>query len=196
MIVGLCGSHGTGKSTVVKEARERGIVVDDRQLARTAQAKLGWASLTEAQKSLENMWLLQNAVFHALMERDEQITEENDGLTLVERTPADAWAYARLWLFRQGIDPDADHEAIIYRKTLENHAKRYYSSFVILPIRSEIPFVAEANRADLESREFVDVHVRDFIMRNDLPHYTLKSLGPSLRGAELESYLIFLKGQQ
>lgn len=196
MIVGLCGSHGTGKSTVVKEARARGIEVNDVQLSRTAQAKLGWDKLSYAQDSLDNMWLLQNAVFQALIERDEQLANESDELTLVERTPADAWAYTRLWLFRQGIDPDTDYEAIGYRKLLENHAKRYYSSFIILPIRSEIPFVAEANRADLESREFIDVHVRDFIMRNDLPHYTLKSLGPSVRGAELEAYLIFLKGQQ
>lgn len=196
MIVGLCGSHGTGKSTVVKEARARGIEVNDIQLSRTAQVKLGWDKLSYAQDSIENMWLLQNAVFHALMERDEQIANECDDLVLVERTPADAWAYTRLWLFRQGIDPDADYEAIVYRKTLESHAKRYYSSFVILPIRSEIPFVAEANRADLESREFIDVHVRDFILRNELPHYTLKTLGPSHRGTELESYLVFLKGQQ
>jgi hypothetical protein len=192
MIVALCGSHGTGKSTVIKEAIARGIKVSDAQLSRTAQAKLGWETLTRAQDSLENMWLLQNAVVHAMLERDEALDSEE--LNVVERSPADAWAYTRMWLTRHGIDPYRDPEAIIYRKTLETHAKMAYDAFVIIPIREEIPFVEEPNRADLASREQIDQYVREFIYDCGLRYYVLKTLGPEHRGMELESYLIALKG--
>lgn len=196
MIVGLCGSHGTGKSTVVQEARARGIRVSDVQLSREAQEQLGWDSLSKAQDSLEDMWLLQNAVLTAMLRRDEQLLDDGREVTLVERTPADAWAYTSLWLTRLGLDPALDPEAVIYRKTLESHAAQCYSSLVVLPIRAEIPFVAEARRADLDSRDFIDRKVRAFIRDNALPHYTLKALAPNHRGTELESYLTFLKEQQ
>lgn len=191
-IVTICGTHGTGKSTVIKEAIARGIPVSDAQLARSAQAKLGWDKLSRAEESLENMWELQKAILHAMLDRDAELAASSE-ITIVERSPADAWAYTEMWLTRHGVDPYADPEAAIYRKTLESHARSAYLSFIILPMRDEIPFVEEPNRADLASRIAVDATVRRFINSNWLRSYELKALSPSDRGVELESYLIYLQ---
>ena len=41
-IVGLSGTHGTGKSTIINGVAELGYKVNQAQLARAAQKALGW----------------------------------------------------------------------------------------------------------------------------------------------------------
>ena len=45
-IVGLSGTHGTGKSTIINGVAELGYKVNQAQLARAAQKALGWETLS------------------------------------------------------------------------------------------------------------------------------------------------------
>ena len=191
MIYGLTGTHGTGKTTLLNAVKKRGISVNEAQLSRTAQAKLGWDKLSYAQDSLENMWLLQNAILFAMLDRDEALSNlVLDGPVIVDRTPADAWAYTAMWLTRHGIDPLYDPEATIYRKTLESHARNYYRGFIFLPMRAEIPFVEEPNRADLKSRAFVDDSIKSFLKNNFLRTHTITELEPARRAVEVDAFMV------
>ena len=93
-IVGLCGTHGTGKSTIINGIRDLGYKVNQAQLSRSAQKALGWDTLSRAQESKANMWALQYAILNAMFDRDQEALSTGE-IVLVERTPADVWAYTR-----------------------------------------------------------------------------------------------------
>jgi predicted ATPase len=182
-VVGLCGTHGTGKSTILQAVKAAGYPVVDTQLSRTAQAVLGWDSLKYAQESEENMWALQDAIMQAMYDRDLQITKSGI-VTLVDRTPADLWGYAKLWSNRLGGKVDQDRLSA-YKATCRYLAGTMYRRQLIVPIREEIPFVAEANRADEASREFHAKEVEDFVVGGGLPHAIIESIHIDYRLVEV-----------
>lgn len=186
-IVGLAGSHGVGKTTILQAIKRSGRPVDESQLSRTAQADLGWESLKPAQESQENMWNLQEAILDALQARDRRINESKV-VTLVDRTPADVWGYTKLWISRIGEDDIDMKRAERYRRRCLD-LSYYYRSMIIVPIRSEIPFVEEPNRADLQSRGFHADVVNDFIMTSEFRHVVLQSVNLDMRVIEVKSNL-------
>lgn len=179
-IVGLCGTHGTGKSTIVQGVKALGYHVNESQLSRAAQKELGWESLSIAQESEHNMWLLQEAILGAMYDRDTEIAKTKN-VTLVERTPADVWAYTVMWCNRLNINPLSNRQAISYKRRCYMMAEKY-AKFIEIKIAEQIPFVKEANRADLESRQFVSDEIAKFLI--DLPHITIASIGKDSRIAE------------
>lgn len=174
-LVGLCGTHGTGKSTLIKDMVDEGCIANTSQLSRAAQKALGWESLSKAQESVENMWQLQDAVLAAMYDRDQTIiTSKRISTVIVERTPADMWGYTAMWLDRLGVsqdDPRAKHYKAQCRQMAAN-----YLGFIRLPQHPHIPFVEEPNRADLASRNFVDDAVKDFLDSGGLPYFSLTKL--------------------
>lgn len=181
-IVGFCGTHGTGKTTLLADMVKEGAHADTTQLSRAAQKALGWESLSKAQESVDNMWALQDAILAAMYDRDKAImdrkgiVEGRSGrcVTIVERTPADMWGYTAMWLQRLGI-PESDPRAMHYKAQCRNMASNYLG-FIKLPQHPGIPFVEDPNRADLASRDFVDAAVEDFLNSGGLPYFVLQSL--------------------
>lgn len=190
-LIGLSGTHGTGKSTIINGIAEAGYQVDRSQLSRAAQKALGWETLSLAQESKENMWALQNAVMEAMFDRDQAALSRGE-VVLVERTPADIWAYTEMWCGRLMINPVTDPQAIMYKQKCREMA-RSYAHFLVVPMAAAIPFVAEANRADLASRNFVDQVIREFIESGDLRRTTIRATGKEGRIAEAASVMSFEK---
>lgn len=188
MILGICGTHGTGKSTIMNAAKEAGCKVDFSQLSRTAQKQLGWDSLSKAQESIDNMWALQDAVLQAMYDRDQRILKSGE-LTIVERTPADAWAYTALWCSRLGIDVldrfIQDKKAEIYLRMCRDLASTY-TKFVVVPPIAEIPFERDPNRADENSRSFVEKVINEFLWTGMFPLYTVSMSSRDGRAAEIQ----------
>lgn len=187
-VIGLCGTHGTGKSTVIQGLKTAGIPVDESQLSRAAQKMLGWDSLDRVHDSAENVWLLQDAILDAMYDRD-KIINESETFTIVDRTPADVAAYTLLWLMKLDyIGPENRYRYDTFRGLCRNMAANY-ALHVYFPIREEIPFVAEARRAKLEDREQHDRHISNFL--NGVKSYELRGLTPEERIAEIIAQLKF-----
>ena len=183
-VIGLSGTHGTGKSTVAREAAALGVPVNRAQLSREAQEALGWSTLAGARERLDTMWQLQGAILSRLVARDEAIARSRT-LTLVERSPADVWAYTQVWLSRHGVDWKNDPQSLQYLADLGAHAREHYAKIIYVPMRDSIPFVEEPNRADLLSRESVAKNVQDFIWAFRVPEHVLLELSPERRGREV-----------
>jgi predicted ATPase len=184
-VIGLCGTHGTGKSTVIKGLKEAGIPVDESQLSRAAQKMLGWDSLARVQESSENVWMLQDAILAAMYDRDKRINDTKI-VTIVDRTPADVAAYTLLWLFKlDHIGQENRHRYDTFRGMCRAMA-RNYARHILFPIRAEIPFVAEAQRANAEDRELHDKHIRNFLV-GSAHHHELETLTPEDRVNEIIS---------
>lgn len=182
-IIGLSGTHGTGKSTILQGVKAAGFKMDESQLSRTAQKNLGWSSLSIVEESVDNMWALQDAIIHALEERDLKI-QISEQYTLVERTPADLWAYTSLWCHRLGIDEQTDERAVTYKMRCHELAQKYYARVMVVTPNAAIPFVAEPNRADIASRKHVELCIDSFLFRGNHPTYFISSVSKEQRIAE------------
>lgn len=181
-IVGLCGTHGTGKSTILQGVKEAGITTNQSQLSRIAQKELGWDSLSKAQDSVDNMWALQDAILNAMHERDTLI-HTSQVMTVVERTPADMWAYTKMWCNRLSIDIH-DNRVVSYCKACHNLADRYLQ-FVYVPPIDAIPFKVDPHRADKESRQSVANYVSSFLSLSNHPTYKIATVSQQDRVKEM-----------
>lgn len=186
-VVGVVGAHCTGKSTIIQAVKAIGQTVDESQLSRAAQAALGWASLKPAQESQENMWELQDAILEAMKQRDDRINNSKI-VTLVDRSPADVWGYTRLWMTRLGEDKINQLKRRSYLLKCLEMADNYRSQ-IIIPIRDEIHFVEEPNRADAESRIFHEKEVEDFIFSFGYRFHIVQSIDIDMRVKEVVEYL-------
>jgi predicted ATPase len=187
-LVGLTGSHGTGKSTILQGVKQTGHRVDESQLSRAAQIRLGWPDLSQASRDAESMWQLQEAIQASMYDRDTAI-EKSGLVTLVDRTPADIWGYTSLWCARLDIDTETDRRAIMYREICRRMLERY-ARFVYVPIMKEIPFVAEARRADAASREWHDAFVGRYLWDMAVPVHIIKTVQIDCRVAEVQAVMI------
>ncbi len=185
-VVALSGTHGTGKSTVLQGVKKAGYPVVETQLSRAAQAALGWDKLSRAQESAENMWKLQDALLISMQARDEAIKKTRT-VTLVERSPADLYAYTKMWCTRLKI-PDFDERLVSYTQKCREHYEKFYTSLIIVPMVDEVKFVAEPNRADLESRVIVDRDVREFVVLHTVPSHVLYRT--SIDGRNMEAEIV------
>lgn len=190
MILGISGTHGTGKSTVT-QALKNWIQIDESQLSRSAQKSLGWDKLSIAGESVENMWALQEAILAAMYDRDIKLAA-SEYFIATERTPADVWAYTVMWCLRLGIDPLTDAHAQNYLGRCREMANRYYA-FIIVPMTDAIPFVVDPNRADLKSREMVADIIDDFLDGGGHWTHTIFSTDRMERAREAVDFLAQVK---
>lgn len=162
-LVGLSGCHGTGKTTVLNALKARGLSVVEGSLARIAQAKLGIKTVTEAPSLLDALQL-QFEIFYAMADRDRDILRNSDAeIVFVDRSPVDVYGYTHLWLMENAKAlaelPIKEYERIsdearhLFAK-LEQHGRDTYNHIIVFPLRDEIPFVAENNRANIQSRNY------------------------------------------
>lgn len=181
-VVGLSGTHGTGKSTIMNGVEKAGFKVNRAQLSRTAQKALGWESLSVAQASVDNMWALQDAILKAMRARDADIVNTGT-LTLVERTPADMWAYTKMWCARLGIDPKTDDRALNYYDNCVA-LNSNYAKILFIPMIPEVVFVEEPNRADLASRAPVEESIKDYLLNSNVNFDAIRGVSPEARVLE------------
>lgn len=185
-LVGLCGTHGTGKTSITTELEARGFAVDRVSLSRAAQASLGWSHLNKVEESEENMWALQDRILAALLERDTKIAQSGI-VTFVDRTPVDLIGYVNLWADKLDWKIDRQH----YQKYYDacwNACRNYVMQWLVI-IRDEIPFVVEDNRADEASRVFHQNIMLSFMINNDIPFRLMTSLSVNDRAEEILSRL-------
>lgn len=180
-LVGLTGTHGTGKSTILRGAKEFGVRVVESSLSRLAQAELGWETLAPAEHSEENMWLLQEQILSSMQKRDDAILGSSE-YTLVDRTPVDVISYVDMWCHRllqkyHTVDP---RRVADFRQRCLFLAARY-TQHIFVPINAAVPFISEAGRADIQSRDFHEKLVCQFILTNGLNHVVLMSADESER---------------
>ena len=187
MIIGLTGTQGTGKTTILRAAEEAGFFTDKSQLSRTVQKNLGWDSLSRAEETFDNAMALQDQVLYALYDRDVSILKTRQ-ITLVDRTPADVWAYAAHWCNYHGIDIKKNRWATGYKQLCRAAANRYLQ-FVFIPPIDEIPFVEEPHRAGLDSRNFVHDEIKAFLWDGMLPTHIFSGLTRGARSAEISSVM-------
>jgi predicted ATPase len=187
MIIGLSGTQGTGKSTVLAAAKTAGFSVVETSISRNVQAKLGWDNLSRAQESIKNMMVFQIEVASVMLSRDIQEASK-DNIVLVERTPADVWAYTNIWCARNNICVQTDPWASDYYEALKLMAK-VYTAFVIIPQVKEIPFVKDPHRADLDSRDEVDLLIRKFIAEQPQQKHEIFTISREDRSIEIVNIL-------
>lgn len=189
-VIGLTGSHGTGKSTILRGVADLNFPVSDVQLSRSAQKSLGWDNLSRATESEKDMWSLQEAILAAMYDRDIEIVRSHT-ITLVDRTPADAWGYASIWISKLKEKGKYVDEAAswAFKARCREMAVSHYHQFLIVPIRDEIKFVEEPNRASIDTRNLHERGVERFILSGDLPYSYVKSVSIDERVAEVSAWL-------
>jgi hypothetical protein len=133
------------------------------------------------------MMELQTSIAIAMHQRDMKHFESNE-IVLVERTPADVWAYTSIWCARNKVLVETDSWAQEYYNTLKLMAKAY-SCIVVVPQAKEIPFVKDPHRADFESRDEVDSLIREFIREHGSKQYEIKGVSKEERAKEICSFL-------
>ena len=189
-IVSISGSQGTGKTTFMQSLLDK-YKVHQFSMSRDAQKRLGWDRLSLAEESVENMILLQDEILNSCISRDTQlksITPETSTV-LVERSPADIWAYTELWCSRNGLDKTSFDWAIHYRRRLIEHYNLFYSGSVVLPINNHIKFVTDPNRADLASRQSVERSIIRFLELDTSAPYNILGNFPSKWKNEVDKIL-------
>lgn len=188
-LIGLTGAHNTGKSTILKGAKTFGVAVIESSLSRNAQAMLGWENLKPAEESQENMWSLQEAILASMYDRDQSVLGSFQ-FTLVDRTPADVWAYVDLWTNRldaKGLKVDEDHKQDFKNRCRVMAGK--YAHHIIVPITPEVKFEAEDNRADKEGQDYHEKAVCQFVVAGGLSHLVLLQTGINERAVKVATLL-------
>ena len=191
-ILAVSGTHGTGKSTVMRGLDALNIPVVNTQIARSAQQLLGWDSLTIAQESENNMWQLQDTILALMFDRDQGINE-NKKLSVVERCPADMWAYTKMWCTRLGVDVQSKR-AMLYKQKCRNLMNEYRGVFMLYP-SVLVPFQAEANRADIQSRDEVQEDLIEFLRSGDHTMFPIAMADKDLRISTCASIFITEKAK-
>lgn len=196
LIIAISGSQGTGKSSILSSAEDFGCYVDRMSVARTVQANLGWDKLSRVEESKEDMMQFQEEVLNVMMARDAAIAATGR-LTIVERSPADVFAYASLWCKRAGADAELDDWLNAFGRKCKAHLETY-TVVILVPISSEIPFEYDVNRADEESRTYVQDAIFEFVTfaqprDKDIQFEYLHATDRQMRGQEVAT--IWIKEQ-
>ena len=199
MIVGISGTHGTGKSTIMDALIASVQSVDRSQISRSAQKALGWATLKDATSTVESVIQFQEAVLEAMYDRDYKIlTSGINTHVFVERTPADVYSYACWWITQQHkcTEPEVVNWLSMYKQRCRVMQAKYLTTVIVQP-HPNIPFVADPNRATLENREFVRNEINRFIQDGGCSHSFINTLAPEDRAAECISAVVLqnMKGQ-
>lgn len=155
ILVAISGTHGSGKSTVLKglEANSK-FIVDDYKVSRAVQSELDVENLQELVTSFYKMKAYQDKVFEYKWAHDSALATNglDDHIILVERSFFDIAAYTEVWLSRyKRLSADQQMWWENYKaKCIE--AQSIYNGLVIVHAHPNIPFESDPNRADEESR--------------------------------------------
>lgn len=156
-IVCVTGTHGVGKSTVIKELSQHpNVITHPAQFSRTVQRSLGYYSLTEAISHSFNKMMH----FHYLVlaEMQNVFSSINDPLVYVERSPLDIISYARLWSKRyfMGASPEICEPALQELRDEVWELMSHVKSMKVILRNSDISFEHDANRGSEETSDLYE----------------------------------------
>ena len=164
--IGISGAHSTGKTEILRILKDYGYEVDESpSLSRTAQANLGFDNLADAVADLDKAWALQVEILRLLRLRDVNHLGRDKPI-LVDRSPADLYAYATVW--RETFKTDSaewkfNAEYNQYVNDCLKHTRERYCGIVYRHINVNKPFVPEPGRATLENRDDTDRNIARFV---------------------------------
>lgn len=188
MIIGITGTHGTGKSTILNGLEQLGCEVNNLQLSRRAQKMLNCDSLEAVLKEEKLMWALQETILSMMYLRDEPFYYDPFKFVVVDRTPIDVWAYTVEWCKKFDIDPVTHEHGLAIKKQCDKMAN-WYTNFLVVPISNSVRFVPEKNRADENSRISVENSIFEFLETYKEKTYTVNSIGKQERISECASII-------
>lgn len=171
-VVGLSGSHGGGKSTLLRELQQRGWQVDDFRVSRAVQQQLGWDSLQRVLDSPETMKQFQDEVFRQKLERDTKLKMEEPSniIILTERTFADIWAYTSKWtwtFYERGemTFDECIQFMITFTAKCVDAQNSIYSGILLLPLMNHIQWEDDTHRASKQDAVEFFADVELFVRR-------------------------------
>lgn len=180
-VIGFSGAHSTGKSTVINciaTSTNSLILSDTFQVSRTVQEELG-LTLDEITSDIELMKPFQSKLLSVKAIHDLSLRDSiNPGFICVDRTPADMYAYAKIWIENHPLGSLTKNQEWLEDYKVSCAAQMsIYSCIAYFPIDG-IPFVYDPKRASLETRERHDKLCLEFLSINKSPVYTM-SFGSS-----------------
>jgi thymidylate kinase len=148
-LIAFSGAHSTGKTSTldaIKAANIFDIYVDDFKASRQAQAELGM-ELSDIIADPKLMREFQTRILYSKWEHEKELIKSREGIILVDRSPADIYAYTYMW--------NEQHPNLTWFEPYELRLTvmiQEYAFIVDFPIIDEVPFVEESGRATLETR--------------------------------------------
>lgn len=165
-LIGLSGSHGTGKTSAIEEierlvaaGKNTGplIAIDHFKVSRFVLSQLGM-TLEQATASAELTKDYQQKVLDRKIERDSKWTDV-DAAILVDRSVADIYAYTKLWCIKNEID--GDWFIKFEKKCIE--AMELYDIILLFPI-GKFAFVDDGVRAKEDTQATIAAYIEEFII--------------------------------
>ncbi len=168
LVIGLSGAQGAGKTTLLESLKSLGWKVDDFKVSRAVQAEMGVVSLQEVTSDPWRMVNFQEKIFERKLDHDEQLCRAEAPLVLVERTFADAAAYATRWVWDLLEDRRNDPGEWVrwlssYTHRCAEAQKLCYGGFILLPLMPHVQWQADANRAAISSANYIFETIENFI---------------------------------
>lgn len=153
--IAFAGAHSTGKTTTLNAIKGNGwpdIKVDDFRASRSAQAKMGF-ELADIVKEKKLYHRFQDLTLALKLEHEKQFLDARYSFVLVDRSPADIYAYAYMWHYSDPNLTDEDHKWFHEYEEATIRALSDYDKIINFPIIEEVPFVAESGRATADTRD-------------------------------------------
>lgn len=165
MIVGITGSQGCGKTTVLHDLKAAGYDVDIFSTPRAVQAKLGYSSLAEVlDQSFDKIKYFQEVILETKYNRDSVLAlAHKDDVVFVERTFADIFAYATTWATQLPKKSEEFTEWVnteYFNKCKAAQLDLQYNTVILSPLETFEPDLRRANEA---TRFIVDRQMHAFL---------------------------------
>lgn len=151
--IGLCGAHGTGKTTLGKIISENFHIPFLTNTMRSMWQELSIGDFEKLPPDVRSSFQK-----HAIIRQIQREDVEGKGGFITDRTVLDNLAYTKLSADMTGIDLD------LYEKLVSERLKNY-SHFIYLPVMFDAP--QEALRANIATRstlaEIIETYLSDWL---------------------------------
>ena len=170
-VVGLSGTQGGGKSTLLLGLKENGWALDTFRVSRAVQEELGWKTLDNVMSSVQMMQQFQEEIFKQKYAHDLELRQSGgDTLHLTERTFADICAYTTHWTWElhyqgQWLLADASRWLSNYTSKCVEAQAECYGGVMLLPLMSNVVWENDPNRAKRNSAETIYESIERFTQR-------------------------------
>lgn len=195
-LVGVSGTQGAGKSTLIDGLKNRGWATDPFKVSRAVQAELGWESLERVMDDVETMKRFQEEVLRQKLLRDFDMGRlETDGVILTERTFADIAAYTTHWCWehidrRNWTVDEASAWLTPYLSQCASAQLECYSAVILLPYMKSVKWQDDPHRAGAEFRDSFFDDVNGFCRRQpSISQFTVTAEGVADRVRQVHAFL-------
>lgn len=198
-IIGISGAHCTGKSSTldaiaVKQSRDPYIIVDDYKASRSTLKEFK-CTLEQVTSNAELMQQFQRHMLSNKLHRDlftlrNSLHSSAKANFLVDRSPADLYAYASLWA-DQAPSSEIDVAFLPSYATTCFDAIQSYDAIIYFPI-GKFEFVDDGVRAKLDTQAGIDTLIKAFFKIANRPAYEVTSTTVEDRADEIIEFVRFL----